>query len=102
MAEMAQLQESSVAGEGAVRLHDHLLDLPEEILTRVLLALPDAAALCRAAPVCRSLATMASQDRLWIERLRRDLGVVDTMHPDKAGRGASIAFPHWTPCHGGA
>ena len=74
-----------MAGEGAVRLHDHLLDLPEELLTRVLLALPDAAALCRAAQVCRSLATMASQDRLWIERLRRDLGVVDTMRPDQAG-----------------
>lgn len=62
-----------------------LLELPEELALRVLRALPDAAALCRTSRTCKMLAALARLDVLWRERLRRDLGVIDSVHPAAPG-----------------
>lgn len=73
---------------GYAGLHDEvsdLLDLPEELLARVLSALADAASLCRTATTCRALAAMSKMDSLWRQQLHKNLGVVDTAHPSAAG-----------------
>jgi hypothetical protein len=71
---------------------DNLLDLPEELAVRVLRAIPDAAALCRMSRTCKLLAAMASLDDLWRERLRGDLGIIDSVHPAAPGAARFRSF----------
>jgi hypothetical protein len=62
-----------------------LSDLPEELLLRVLAALPNASALLRLSRTSKALSHLASTDMLWRDRLQSELGVIDTIDDSAPG-----------------
>jgi hypothetical protein len=62
-----------------------LTDLPEELLLRVLAALPNASALLRLSRTSKALSQLAATDMLWKDRIKRELGVIENIEESAPG-----------------